>query len=194
MTVDNGPVAHPPDTGSGSTRPGTGRSGGQLKISKPTSPERRLTDRQREVVRLVAEGLSNKQIGDRMGISDNGVKRHLTSLFAKYGVASRAALVHRTAPAFGEVSEEARLFLLLRVTLADVLGQPATDVLLRRAAGRDRRLPGEEGSEGEGVPLAELMDRLWQLLFAITGDVVVRRLEHAGFARPGEDRRAKARS
>lgn len=154
---------------------------------RKTQAERRLTARQREVVRLVGEGLSNKQIGDRMDISENGVKRHLASLFAKYGVESRAALVHHAAPDLSNAGDDAKLFQLLRQTLADVLGQPATDVLLRRAAGRGRRLPGEarEGEESS-VPLAELMDRLWQLLFAMTGDLVVRRLEHAGFAGRGE--------
>jgi DNA-binding CsgD family transcriptional regulator len=156
--------------------------------------ERRLTARQREVVRLVGEGLSNKQIAGRMDISENGVKRHLASLFAKYGVESRAALVHHAAANLGEVSEEVKLFQLLRATLADVLGQPATDVLLRRAAGRERRLPGEarEGEEAS-VPLAELMDHLWQLLFDMTGDVVLRKLEHVGFAGGGEGPRARVR-
>lgn len=162
--------------------------------ARKTQAERRLTARQHEIVRLVAEGLSNKEIGDRMDISENGVKRHLASLFAKYGVESRAALVHHAAPALSEASEEAKLFQLLRRTLADVLGQPATDVLLRRAAGRDRPFPGEarEGEEAS-VPLAELMDRLWTLLFAMTGDVVVRKLEHAGFAGRAEGPRAGLR-
>jgi hypothetical protein len=43
------------------------------------------------------------------------------------------------------------------------------------------------------VPLAELMDRLWTLLFAMTGDVVVRKLEHAGFAGRAEGPRAGVR-
>jgi len=161
---------------------------------RKTQAAPQLTARQHEVVRLVAEGLSNKQIGDRMDISENGVKRHLAGLFAKYGVESRAALVHHAAPALGDVSEDAKLFQLLRKTLADVLGQPATDVLLRRAAGRDRPFPGEaRDGDAASVPLSELMDRLWTILFAMTGDVVVRKLEHAGFAGRGQDDRPGVR-
>lgn len=144
-----------------------------------TSRPRPLTARQGEVLRFVAAGLSNKQIADGMGISENGVKRHLASLFAKYHVDTRAALVHQ---ALGGISDEAKLFELLRSTLAGVLGQPATDVLLRRAAGPTVRLPNEApDGEAASVPLPELVGRLWDVLFATTGGVVVRRLERAGF-------------
>lgn len=146
---------------------------------RDSSRPRPLTARQGEVLRFVAGGLSNKQIADRMGISENGVKRHLSSLFAKYQVESRAALVHQ---AFGAINDEAKLFELLRNTLADVLGQPATDVLLRRAAGPAVRLPNEAPhGDAASVPLPELVGRLWNVLFATTGGVVVRRLERAGF-------------
>lgn len=142
------------------------------------APHRPLTARQTEVVRLVADGLSNRQIAERLGISENGVKRHLSNLFTRYDVESRAALVHQ---ALGANTEEERVFGLLRTTLADVLGQPATDVLLRRAAG-SAALP-DETPDGDRtrVALPELLDHLWRVLFATTGEVVTRRLERAGF-------------
>lgn len=143
-----------------------------------TARARPLTARQSEVVRLVAEGLSNRQIAERLGISENGVKRHLSNLFVRYDVESRAALVHQ---ALGAKGEEERLFKLLRSTLADVLGQPATDVLLRRAAGT-AGLPDEAPDcDTTRVTLPELIERLWRVLFATTGEVVTRRLERAGF-------------
>ena len=48
-----------------------------------------LTAREREVLTLVVEGLANKQIARRMGISEKTVKGHLTNLFQRIGVADR---------------------------------------------------------------------------------------------------------
>ena len=48
-----------------------------------------LTAREREVLGLVVEGLANKQIARRMGISEKTVKGHLTNLFQRLGVADR---------------------------------------------------------------------------------------------------------
>ncbi len=48
-----------------------------------------LTDREMEVLGLVAEGLANKQIARRLGISERTVKAHLTSIFQRIGVTDR---------------------------------------------------------------------------------------------------------
>lgn len=48
-----------------------------------------LTAREREVLVLVNEGLANKQIARRLGISEKTVKGHLTNLFQRIGVADR---------------------------------------------------------------------------------------------------------
>jgi len=48
-----------------------------------------LTDREREVLTLVAEGLQNKLIARRLGISEKTVKAHLTRVFATIGVSDR---------------------------------------------------------------------------------------------------------
>ena len=45
----------------------------------------RLTDRQRQVAACVAEGMSNKQIGRRLGISPTTVKTHLHNIFERVG-------------------------------------------------------------------------------------------------------------
>lgn len=52
-----------------------------------------LTVREREVIALVAEGMRNKQIGERLFISEKTVRHYLTSVFDKLGVADRLALM-----------------------------------------------------------------------------------------------------
>ncbi|MGH9187848.1 MAG: response regulator transcription factor [Acidimicrobiales bacterium] len=51
-----------------------------------------LTPTELEVVRLVAQGLSNPAIGERMFITRGNKKTHLAHVFAKLGVTSRAEL------------------------------------------------------------------------------------------------------
>ena len=46
-----------------------------------------LTGREREVLGLVAEGRSNKGIGDRLGVSERAVQKHVTAIFDKLGLA-----------------------------------------------------------------------------------------------------------
>ena len=48
-----------------------------------------LTPREIEVLALVREGLANKQIARRLGITERTVKAHLTSAFSRIGVADR---------------------------------------------------------------------------------------------------------
>jgi len=52
-----------------------------------------LTGRETEVLQLTAQGLANKQIAMRLGISEHTVKFHLSSLYAKLGVTSRTEAV-----------------------------------------------------------------------------------------------------
>lgn len=52
-----------------------------------------LTAREREVIELLAEGLRNKQIGERLFISETTVRHHLSSIFAKLGLRSRFELI-----------------------------------------------------------------------------------------------------
>ena len=57
-----------------------------------------LTPREEEIVMFCAEGLRNKEIGLRLGISDNTVRAHLAKIFKRFDLTSRAdtkALVRR---------------------------------------------------------------------------------------------------
>jgi DNA-binding NarL/FixJ family response regulator len=47
-----------------------------------------ITAREREVLELMAEGRSNQGIAERLGISERGVQKHVTSIFEKLGIAA----------------------------------------------------------------------------------------------------------
>lgn len=59
----------------------------------PSLSEPLLTAREREVLRLIAEGRSNREIAETLFISPRTVTTHTTGLFAKLDVGSRTAAV-----------------------------------------------------------------------------------------------------
>ncbi|MCA2221989.1 ATP-binding protein [Nonomuraea aurantiaca] len=65
---------------------------GAAAVSRSGGPLDRLTPQERQVVRLAAAGLSNRQIGARLFLSPRTVGHHLYKAFPKLGVASRAQL------------------------------------------------------------------------------------------------------
>jgi DNA-binding CsgD family transcriptional regulator len=56
-------------------------------------PDRPLTDREVEVLGLLAQGLANKQIALQLGISEHTVKFHISSIYAKLNAANRTQAV-----------------------------------------------------------------------------------------------------
>ena len=52
----------------------------------------RLTDRQAEILDLVGRGLANKEIAFTLGISEQGVKDHVSHLLSRFGVTNRGEL------------------------------------------------------------------------------------------------------
>jgi ATP/maltotriose-dependent transcriptional regulator MalT len=54
-----------------------------------------LTARERDILELVAVGLTNAAIAERLWVSPATVKKHLENIYAKLGVANRAAAVAR---------------------------------------------------------------------------------------------------
>jgi DNA-binding NarL/FixJ family response regulator len=52
-------------------------------------PKVKLTERERQVLSLIVQGKTNKQIGSSLGISEKAVEKHLGEVFAKLNVSSR---------------------------------------------------------------------------------------------------------
>jgi predicted ATPase/class 3 adenylate cyclase/DNA-binding CsgD family transcriptional regulator len=65
---------------------------GRGERKRPSSGWKSLTPVEIDVVRLVAEGLTNPEIGKRLFISSGTVKNHLSHVFAKLGIATRSEL------------------------------------------------------------------------------------------------------
>ena len=51
-----------------------------------------LTSREREIIKLVAQGLKNREMAERLFISEQTVKNHLHLIFGKLGVSDRLEL------------------------------------------------------------------------------------------------------
>jgi DNA-binding NarL/FixJ family response regulator len=66
-------------------------------VGSPPEGSQPLSAREIEIIGLLAEGLANRAIATRLGISEHTVKSHMTSLFAKLGVSTRAEAVARAA-------------------------------------------------------------------------------------------------
>ena len=70
------------------------RLANRLKKAEPEQdPVSTLTVREREVIDLIGEGLKNKQIADRLYISETTVRHHLTSILKKLDVSDRLELL-----------------------------------------------------------------------------------------------------
>ena len=65
----------------------------QIRFREENESRPRLSDREHEVLKLIAEGLSAPEIGDRIHLSTATVKTHLQHLYEKLGVSERAAAV-----------------------------------------------------------------------------------------------------
>jgi DNA-binding NarL/FixJ family response regulator len=71
-------------------------AGGGLAFSRrPSGSSPALTEREVEVVRLVAEGLSNDEIGQALAVTSKTVESHVGRIFARTGVHSRTELAAR---------------------------------------------------------------------------------------------------
>ncbi len=74
-----------------------------------TTARERFTDRQRQVVRLIAHGCSNAEIADHLGISPRTAKAHSDTLRVKLGVPRRRQIPSAFRKATGEDPHELRV-------------------------------------------------------------------------------------
>jgi two-component system nitrate/nitrite response regulator NarL len=58
----------------------------------PRQPQDLLTPREQQIASAIADGRSNRDIAARLGITEQTVKNHLTSIFEKVGVDNRLQL------------------------------------------------------------------------------------------------------
>ena len=69
------------------------RAGNEGARTQPDLPFEALTQREREVLQLAADGLSNKEIASRLGISEKTAKNHTANIFSKLQVNDRTQAV-----------------------------------------------------------------------------------------------------
>jgi DNA-binding CsgD family transcriptional regulator len=67
----------------------------QLGTEPQAAPADGLTQREREVALLVADGLRSREVAERLGIASQTVKSHLKTIFDKLGVRNRVELARR---------------------------------------------------------------------------------------------------
>lgn len=79
-----------------------------LDNSKPKSESKILTARQKDVLNCLAEGLSNKQIAYKLGLSEGTVKIHITLLMRALNVTNRVAAV-RAGEKLGLIAHESNM-------------------------------------------------------------------------------------
>jgi DNA-binding NarL/FixJ family response regulator len=66
---------------------------------KPAKDTPELTSRQRQLLNLVATGLTNRQVARQLGVSEHTVRKHVENIFGRLQVSSRTAAVTRAFPA-----------------------------------------------------------------------------------------------
>ena len=59
----------------------------------PQWPGQRLTPRERDVTRLAIKGLSNREIGQHLGLVEHTVGIHLHNIYKKFNISKRTALI-----------------------------------------------------------------------------------------------------
>jgi DNA-binding CsgD family transcriptional regulator len=71
------------------------REGGPFVLNVEKLRELGITQREHEILGLIAEGLSNREIGERLFVSENTVKTHSSRLFEKLSVNRRVQAVQK---------------------------------------------------------------------------------------------------
>jgi len=81
-------------------------AGHQPLAVRSTATATQLSNRQREILEMVAEGLANKEIGHRLGIAEGTVKAHIHAIFRALGVSNRTQAVVQYSSSLRETSTD----------------------------------------------------------------------------------------
>ena len=65
---------------------------GLTKMAKPRARSHHLTARERQIILVLSDGITNKEIGRRLRLAEGTVKVHLHHIYRKLGIANRTAL------------------------------------------------------------------------------------------------------
>ena len=65
---------------------------GLTKMPKPRARSHDLTTRERQIILVLSDGVTNKEIGRRLRLAEGTVKVHLHHIYRKLGIANRTAL------------------------------------------------------------------------------------------------------
>lgn len=84
-----------------------------------------LSNREAEVAELVSKGLSNKEVANQLFVTEKTVKFHLTNIYKKMNVKSRAQLIVWCLPHLGFVETETRPEVQIQANTAFNAAQPA---------------------------------------------------------------------
>lgn len=66
---------------------------------------KQLTEREITIAHLTARGLSNRAMGEKIGVSEQTIKFHLTNVYKKMGLTSRAQLIVKLLPLMSFVDD-----------------------------------------------------------------------------------------
>jgi len=80
-------------TPAGAASPGGTPATGSAPAGRPPDPPDGLTQREVEILGLIAQGLTNGEIADRLFLSNHTIKTHINRIFAKTGSRDRVAAI-----------------------------------------------------------------------------------------------------
>jgi len=76
-----------------------------LRIIKFKDKFMSMSEKNSTIIRLIGKGLTNKEIGDQISVSENTIKYHIKNLFLRYGVNTKAELIYAYYSGKGAVEE-----------------------------------------------------------------------------------------
>jgi DNA-binding NarL/FixJ family response regulator len=93
LAATSGAAASPGGTSAAASPGGTSAAPGPAPATRPPDPPDGLTQREAEILSLIAQGLTNGEIAGRLFLSNHTIKTHINRIFAKTGSRDRVAAI-----------------------------------------------------------------------------------------------------